>query len=151
MTVELTYLALLVTLTVLMRIPYLLFIYTINVRGIMGVDIVDHPESAQLWAPPWVVRLKTAYKYSVENLIVFATLVLVMHAADISNAVTALACIIYFWSRVAHLISDMMRIPWVNTVAFFVGFGCLIALGLSLAGFGTTIIWLPLEQHAIAF
>jgi uncharacterized MAPEG superfamily protein len=123
MTTEIFYLALVSTLTALLWVPYILNM--ILVRGL--VDAVGYPEDP---APlsPWSARMKAAHTNAVENLVVFAALVLVAHAAGISNAATAMACQIYLWARIVHLLSYTARIPWVRTISFVVGFGCQITL-----------------------
>jgi uncharacterized MAPEG superfamily protein len=66
--------------------------------------------------------MKAAHLNAIENLVVFATLVLVANAAGISNAATAFAAVLYFWSRVIHLIAYTLAWPWVRTLAFAGGF-----------------------------
>ena len=123
MTTELTYLALVTTLTALIWIPYILNMIT--VRGL--IDAVGYPQDP---APlsPWAASMKAAHANAVENLVVFAALVLIAHAMGISNAATAMACQVYLWARVVHLLSYTARIPWVRTISFVVGFGCQITL-----------------------
>jgi uncharacterized MAPEG superfamily protein len=72
--------------------------------------------------------MKGAHNNAVENLVVFAALVLVAHVTGVNNETTALACAIYFWARVAHFAIYTFRIPWLRTLAFVVGFGCQVAL-----------------------
>ena len=62
----------------------------------------------------------------------FATLVLVAHAAGVSNATTVLVCQVYFWARVVHLVSYTLGIPWVRTLSFAVGWISCVALLLEL-------------------
>lgn len=123
MTTELTYLALVSTLTALMWMPYVLNM--ILVRGL--IDAVGYPDDP---APlsPWAASMKAAHANAVENLVVFAALVLVAHAVGVSNEATAMASQVYLWARVVHLLSYTARIPWVRTVSFVVGFGCQITL-----------------------
>jgi uncharacterized MAPEG superfamily protein len=115
------YLALVTTLTSLLWIPYILNM--ILVRGLP--DAVGYPEDP---APlsPWSARMKAAHTNAVENLIVFAALVLIADAVGISNAATAMASQIYLWARIVHVLSYTARIPWVRTISFAVGFGCQI-------------------------
>ena len=129
MTTELTYLAFVTTLTALMWVPYILNM--IMVRGLF--DAVGYPEDP---APlsPWAASMKAAHANAVENLVVFAALVLIAHAAGVSNAATAMACQVYLWTRVVHLLSYTARIPWVRTVSFVVGFGCQITLAWQILG-----------------
>jgi uncharacterized MAPEG superfamily protein len=119
MTVELTYLAMVAAFTAVLWIPYVL--NTIAVRGLL--DAVGYPEDPKPLAP-WAAKMKAAHYNAVENLAVFATLVLVAHAAGVGNVATATACVVYFWARVVHYFAYGFAIPWVRTLAFFVGFVC---------------------------
>jgi len=123
MTIELQYLTWVALITALMWIPYI--VNTIAVRGLM--DAVGYPADPKPLAP-WAGRAKAAHYNAVENLVVFAALVLVAHAAGISNDATAGACAVYFWARVVHYIVYTFGIPWIRTLAFAVGFVCQITL-----------------------
>jgi len=57
----------------------------------------------------------------VENLVVFASLVLAAHAAGVHTEWTALAAQAYFWTRLAHVLSYAFAIPWMRTISFTVG------------------------------
>ena len=127
MTSELTSLTWVVTLNAVMWMPYI--INTIMVRGLM--DAVGYPEEPKALSG-WATRMKAAHSNAVENLVVFAALVLIAHVAGVSTETTVLACQIYFWARVVHLLSYTMAIPWVRTISFAVGWGCQIALILQL-------------------
>ena len=59
---------------------------------------------------------------AVENLVVFAALVLVADALGVSGGAIASACIVYFWARVVHALAYTFAVPWVRTLAFAVGF-----------------------------
>lgn len=123
MSVELKYLIFVTTFTALMWIPYIL--NTIMVRGLL--DAVGYPEKPKPLAP-WAIRMKAAHYNAIENLAVFATLVLVAHVAGVKGEATALACVIYFWARVVHYLAFTFAIPWVRTLAFAAGFGCQVTL-----------------------
>jgi uncharacterized MAPEG superfamily protein len=123
MSAELHYLTWVTAFTALMWIPYILNM--IMVRGLL--DAVGYPENPEPMAP-WAERMKAAHYNAVENLVVFAALVLIAHAAGIHNQATALAAAIYFWARVIHFVAYTFRIPWVRTVAFVVGFACQITI-----------------------
>ncbi len=127
MTVELKYLAFVTTFTALMWIPYILNM--IMVRGV--VDAVGYPENPKPMAP-WATRMKAAHYNAVENLVVFAALVLVAHVAGVKGEATALACVIYFWARLVHYLAYTFAIPWVRTLAFAVGFGCQLTLAYKI-------------------
>ena len=76
--------------------------------------------------------MKAAHANAVENLVIFAVLVLIADAANVSNATTVLACQLYFWARLTHLLSYTFAVPWMRTVAFVGGFACQITLVLQL-------------------
>jgi uncharacterized MAPEG superfamily protein len=119
MNAELTYLAMVAVLTGLLWVPYIL--NEIMVRGV--VDAVGYPENPKPLAK-WAQRLKAAHYNAVENLAVFAALVLVAQAAGIHSAAIAGAAQVYFWARVVHAAAYTYAVPWVRTIAFVVGFGC---------------------------
>lgn len=114
---ELTYLALVTALTGLMWIPYVL-----NRIAVWGVpDTVGYPQTPTPQAA-WALRMKAAHANAVENLVVFAALVLVASIAGISNGATMFAAALYFWSRLVHVIAYTFAVPWVRTLAFAGGF-----------------------------
>ena len=119
MSQELVYLSLVTALTALLWIPYML--NTTIVRGLQ--DTVGYPENP-LPLSPWARRLKSAHGNAVENLVVFAALVLIAHATGVGNSTTVLACQVYLWARVIHVLAYTARVPWIRTLSFVVGFGC---------------------------
>jgi len=127
MTNELMSLTWVAALTSLIWVPYIL--NTIMVRGV--VDAVGYPADPRPLAP-WATRMKAAHYNAVENLVVFAALVLVLNAVGISNETTVMACKAYFWARVIHLGAYTFAIPWVRTLAFVAGWACQVLLILEL-------------------
>ena len=127
MTTELTYLAWVAAFTAVMWVPYILD--RLAVRGLM--DAVGYPDSP---APqsPWAQRMQAAHANAIENLAVFAALVLVADAAGVNNAATAMACQVYLWARIVHFLAYTARLPWIRTLAFAVGFVCQIAIAWQL-------------------
>jgi uncharacterized MAPEG superfamily protein len=123
MSMELKYLTWTALFTALMWIPYILNM--IIVRGL--VDAVGYPENPKPLAP-WASRMKAAHYNAIENLVVFAALVLIAEAAGIKNDVIAAASATYFWARVVHFFVYTFRIPWLRTLAFVVGFGCQVVV-----------------------
>ena len=55
-----------------------------------------------------------------ENLPVFAALVLVANVSGAANETTALGATIFFWGRAAHAVVYIAGIVWVRTAAFVV-------------------------------
>ena len=127
MTTELMYLIWVTALTSIIWIPYIL--NTIMVRGL--IDAVGYPDDPKALSP-WAAKMKAAHGNAVENLVVFAALVLVSNAAGVSNDLTVTACQVYFWARVVHLAVYTFAIPWLRTLAFVVGWACQVTLVLQL-------------------
>ena len=127
MKTELLYLTLVTALTGLLWLPYILD--RIAVRGIM--DAVGYPENPKPQSA-WAQRLMKAHANAIENLAIFATLVLVAQAAGISNATIVTACMVYFWARVVHALAYTLAVPWVRTLAFAVGFFAQAAIAWQL-------------------
>lgn len=118
MTTELFYLTLTTLLTGTLWIPYI--VNRIAVRGLgeaMGYPDTPKPQS------PWAQRLMKAHQNAVENLVVFAALVLVANAMEIGTESTAIASMVYFWMRLAHAVAFTFKIPLVRTFSFFISFG----------------------------
>ena len=96
---ELLWLTLTIGLTALIWVPYILD--RIMVRGLMGS--MKNPTRNDKPQSPWAVRMMFAHTNAVENLVIFAPLVLITDALNNRNGITAFACALFFWSRVAHL------------------------------------------------
>jgi uncharacterized MAPEG superfamily protein len=130
MSKELMWLTYTVILTGLLWIPYILD--RSAVRGLMGA--MANPSPADKPQSPWAQRLQAAHNNAVENLVVFATLVLILHAINHSTESTVLACAIYFWARLVHALVYAFGIPVLRTLAFAVGFLAQAALVLAIFG-----------------
>ncbi|MEH2469058.1 putative MAPEG superfamily protein [Nitrobacteraceae bacterium AZCC 2161] len=128
MTRELFWLTLTVILTGLLWVPYI--INRCMVRGLSGA--MANPSRNDKPLAEWANRLLFAHDNAIENLIVFAPLVLILNAADVSTPTTVLACAVYFWSRVAHLIVYTLGLPVFRTVAFLVGFAAQAVLAVAI-------------------
>ena len=57
-----------------------------------------------------------------ENLVMFGLVVLVAHAADVSNDQTALGASLFFYARVAHAVVYAFGLPWIRPLCWFVSF-----------------------------
>lgn len=117
MKTELLYLALVTAFTGLLWVPYILD--RLAVRGIG--DAVGYPENPKPQSA-WAQRLMKAHANGVENLVIFAPLVLLAHGTGLTNAAIGTAAIVYFWARVVHAAAYTFAVPWVRTLAFAVGF-----------------------------
>ncbi len=84
----------------------------------------------------WAVRMIAAHRNAVENLVLFAPLVLVAVYAHRTNATTALAAMTYFFARLVHFIAYSAGIPVLRTLGLRrVGFW-VACLSIALAIFG---------------
>lgn len=127
MSTELYYLAATSLLTAIIWMPYAVnFIMTGGLQNAVG----PHEEVEGMAG--WAIRMKKAHTNAIENLVVFAPLVLVVHVSGASSEMTALACMVFFWARLIHLITYTLGIPWVRTLAFAAGFACQVTLALSV-------------------
>ena len=116
MTTELFYLTMTTTLTALMWAPY-----TLNMIAVRGLaDAVGYPDNPPPLAP-WAARMKSAHGNAIENLVVFAALVLVAHVLGVSDSATQMSAVVYFWARVAHFFAYTFAVPWVRTLGFVIG------------------------------
>ena len=127
---ELMWLTFTVILTGVLWIPYVLD--RIKVRGLWGTlanpSRDDKPQSA------WAQRLYFAHTNAVDNLVVFAPLVLILDNIGYSSRGTVIACAVYFWARLAHAIVYALGVPVLRTLAFCVGFIAQAALVLAIFG-----------------
>ena len=114
---ELLYLAFVTAFTGLLWVPYILD--RVATRGLL--DTVGYPEHPKPQSP-WAQRLMKAHANAVENLVVFAALVLLANTLGITSAAIATAAMAYFWARVVHALAYTFGLPWVRTLAFVAGF-----------------------------
>jgi uncharacterized MAPEG superfamily protein len=97
-------------------------VYVIGLLGIpnglaWGLGNRERPVAGET---AWAGRARRAHSNLVENLIVFAVLVLVAHAAGLENEWTALGSQLFFWGRVGHVVTYIAGLtPW-RTLAFAV-------------------------------
>jgi uncharacterized MAPEG superfamily protein len=128
MTREIFWLTLTVILTGLLWVPYIL--NRCMVRGLGGA--MANPTRDAKPHAAWATRLMFAHDNAVENLVIFAPLVLILAQIDYSSKATVWACAVYFWARVAHLIVYTMGLPVFRTLAFTVGFIAQAVLALAI-------------------
>ena len=127
MNTELRYLTFTCLLTGLLWVPYIL--NEIAVRGI--TNAVGYSANPKPLAP-WAQRMKAAHYNAVENLVVFAALVLTAEIAGIRGGVIASSAAVYFWARVAHAAAYTLAIPWVRTLTFVVGVAAQLCIAWQL-------------------
>ena len=125
---ELFWLTMTVILTGLLWVPYM--IDRVKVRGLMKA--LDNPSPKDTPQSPWAQRLYFAHTNAVDNLVIFAPLVLILDSLGRQTQTTAIACAVYFWARLAHAIVYALGVPVLRTLAFLVAFFAQAALVLAV-------------------
>jgi len=77
-------------------------------------------------------RAKRAHLNMLENIVLFAALVLIAAVAGKANATTAMGAMIFFWGRVAYAVIYVAGIPWLRTVSWVVSVVGMIMIALQL-------------------
>ncbi len=127
---ELRYTAMTAALTGSLWIPII-----VNRLREMGVwKALKNPEPDVRPQAAWAYRLANAHRNAIENLVVFAPLALCVSLPGLGTATTASAAALFFWSRVAHALIYTFGVPLLRTVAFVLGFGAQVTMGLRIFG-----------------
>jgi uncharacterized MAPEG superfamily protein len=130
LTPELYFLTLAASATILMWLPYT--VARVLTRGIMPA--LSNPDPAYPPDPPWAERARRAHANAIENLAVFAPLVLVAALIGVSTPATVGAAKLYLGARLAHYVVYAAGIPVVRTLAFVVGVGATLVFAAALLG-----------------
>lgn len=130
MTTELYWLTLTVLMTGLMWVPYIM--NRLTEQGV-GRGLWD-PQGTTVTRVAWADRMMRAHQNAVENLVVFAPLVLALHLVGIHTELTAAMCVLYFFSRAAHYLLFTLGVPGLRIPAFALGVVAQISLGMALLG-----------------
>ena len=116
--------------TALFWVPYVL--ERMVALGVMGAMKPVDPED-ELKQALWARRAKRAHYNGVENLAIFATLVLVAFAMGKGDDNGILvASQVYFWARLVHFPAGAFGLTGVRTMAFLAGFGAQIAVAMAI-------------------
>jgi uncharacterized MAPEG superfamily protein len=128
---ELFWLSLTIVLTGLLWVPYILqLIMQMGPAKAIWDPTGEHPHEAE-----WARRAKRAHYNAVENLVIIAPLILILHSLELGTKQTAAAAMIYFFARLAHFFVYTAGVPVVRTLLFLVGVGCQAVIALRLFGF----------------
>jgi len=127
---SLEWLAAAALMTALFWVPYVL--ERMMSLGIIGALQPVDPEQL-LKQAVWAQRARRAHYNAVENLAVFATLVLVAQAmGKADDPQVLLATQVFFWARLVHFPSLTFGITGVRTLAFLAGFAAQIIVALRI-------------------
>ncbi len=134
---ELFCLTLVATATLLMWIPYIL------ARGIAEAKHARQQahqtgqrtttgNAPEAILPAWAQRAKRAHANAIENIAVFAPLVLVAAIMGISTPATVFAAKLYVGARLVHYLVYTFGIPAVRTLAFLTGFAATMTFAVAI-------------------
>ena len=82
----------------------------------------------------WAGRAKRAHLNMVENLVLFAALVLIAVVSQKTTALTATGAAIFFWARLVFAIVYLIGIPWLRTMVWGVSVVGMGMIAVSLLG-----------------
>ena len=130
MSSEIYWLTLTVLMTALFWVPYIL-----NRMIEMGIwAAISNPNSDTTPRAAWAQRMTNAHSNAVENLVIFAPLVIAVHIVGTGNELTAIAVKTYFFVRLIHFVGYSAGIPLIRTIMFLIGVACQIVLALAVLG-----------------
>jgi uncharacterized MAPEG superfamily protein len=115
---EIFWLTATLVLTALLWVPYVLD--RLAVRGLPATVAGGGPAGGP--HSPWAQRLIHAHHNAVENLAIFAPLVLIAQLQGLSSPLLAGAAQVYFFARLAHAVVYGFALPVLRTLAFTAGF-----------------------------
>jgi uncharacterized MAPEG superfamily protein len=75
----------------------------------------------------WAGRAQRAHRNMLENLVLFAALVLVAVVAGKTSSTTLLGAQLFFWARLAYAVVYIAGVPWLRTLLWTVS-----VIGLAL-------------------
>lgn len=127
---ELYWLAMSIIMTALIWIPYIL--NRMQEQGIFNAIYDPYGDTETKYR--WAKRMMQAHKNAIENLAVFAPLVIIIELSSSHTDLTAMACMVYFFARLTHVIVFTFAIPVLRVVTFLTGFGAQMTLALSIPG-----------------
>ena len=128
MTVEMTYLVWSVVLTLVLAV--------IAVTGAMlqvGLPTLAGNRENMPEINGWAGRAARAHRNMLESLVLFAVAILVAKLVNVSNAMTVLGAMLFFWGRLAHAVIYIIGIPWLRTAAWAVSIVGLLMILFQLA------------------
>lgn len=125
---ELYWLVLTILMTAFFWVPYILN------------RMLEQGIGTALWDPygitdarkAWAKRMMQAHQNAVENLVLFAPLVILIQIMGLNSATTATACMVYFFARLLHYFVFTFAVPVLRIVTFLVGFAVQITLTMQL-------------------
>ncbi len=128
MKTEFYWLTLTILTTSLFWVPYIL-------NRILENKLIPALRNPNKDEPPkalWASRMGHAHTNAVENLVLFAPLVLMIELLQISSTNTVMACMVFFVTRICHFLTYSFGVAYFRTLFFFVGFLMQVFLAISI-------------------
>jgi uncharacterized MAPEG superfamily protein len=115
----------------------ILFFIIIMVQALLAIGQNGLPAQAgsrDNLAEPTVLRkrLQRLTANLQENLVMFGLVVLIAHAAGVSNDQTALGASLFFYARFAHAVVYAFGWPWIRPLCWFVAIAGMAMIVLQL-------------------
>lgn len=115
--------------TAFMWVPYIL--ERLATRGLVPAITSTKAEMGET-PSEWAKRALRAHVNATENLIVFATAVLIANAIGLSTTATQIAAATYFFARLIHYFVYVLGIPVIRTLAFSVAWASVLVILFSI-------------------
>ena len=125
---EIYWLVLTILMTALFWVPYIL--NRMLEQGI-GPALWD-PHGITDTQRVWARRMMQAHQNAIENLVLFAPLVILIQITGLNSTTTSTACMVYFFARLLHYIVFTFAVPVLRIIAFLVAFAAQITLAMQL-------------------
>jgi uncharacterized MAPEG superfamily protein len=112
---ELTYLLFSVLLTFVQVV-----IAAAAANQVVGLSALAGNREGMKEMPGFAGRARRAHLNMVENMVLFAALVLIAVVANKTNATTAMGAQIFFWARLVYAVIYLIGVPWLRTLSWAV-------------------------------
>ena len=124
---EIYYLFLITVFCTLLWIPYVLERFVrIGIKETCGYN--DKSKNIAQWSS----RARSAHKNLIENLPLFAILIIIIHLFELNNFQTQTGSIIFFYSRILHYFCYLFAIPWLRTGFFLTSWLGLLIISIQI-------------------
>jgi len=128
MKTEIYWLTMTILATTLFWVPYIIN----RIKENELIPALRNPNKDARPESKWANRMIYAHQNAVENLVLFAPLVLAIEFLNLSNETTVTVSMVYFFTRIAHFFLYTFGVPYLRTIAFFVGFVVQVILGMTV-------------------
>ena len=95
-------------------------VYSIGAQLQVGIPALAGNREGLPELTGWAGRASRAHRNMLENLVLFAALVLVAQDTNSFNATTALGAQLFFWARLVYVPVYVVGLPWIRTGVWLV-------------------------------